>query len=297
MSDPPHPSVLVIGGGSRIAGALQQYFSGSIGWISRRPTGRPNEHCVPDYATIPVDVFRGIDCVVNCVGISEGTRAQLDHVNRELPRRFAQDARAAGVRRFIHISSFSVYGGATAISRETAPAPVTDYGRSKLAADDALRAMAGPTFSVILLRLPLIYGRNSLGKLHQLLRLWRRAGLMPIPRGDVARSMIGVNLTARVINRLILEGFHDQIAFAADPRPFTYTDTALARPRDRLRLLPVPPSLTRLVVRLLPGLGTRLFTDSRLADRDNLAIEYNLGSDLYADIAAADPAGSFERPI
>ena len=293
----PNTSVLVIGGGSRIAEALHIRYGGNIRWISRRTTGRPNERCVADYGAIPADVFLGVDCVVNCVGISEGTPAELKHVNCDLPLKFVADARAAGVRRFIHISSFSVYGGATAICRETEPAPVSDYGRSKLAADCALGAMASPTFAVILLRLPLVYGRNSMGKLHQLLRLWRRAGLMPTPRGDVARSMIGVDLTARVISRLIVEGFDGQIAFAADPRPFTYADTARARPRDRLRLLPVPLTLSRLVVRLLPGLGTRLLTDSRLADRDNLAIKYDLGSDLYDDIAAADPAKSFERTI
>lgn len=297
MSVSPHPSVLVIGGGSRIAGALHDSFSGNIRWVSRRPTGRSAERCVADYAAIPSDVFQGINCVVNCVGISKGTRAELDHVNHDLPAKFAADARAAGVRRFIHISSFSVYGCAASITRETEPAPVSDYGRSKLAADRTLGAMVDQTFGVIILRLPLIYGRNSMGKLDQLLRLWHRTRIMPIPRGDVARSMIGVDLTARVLSRLIVEGFDEQIAFAADPRPFTYTDAARARPGDDLWLLPVPLALTRLVVRSLPGWGTRLFTDSHLADRDNLAVEYNLGSDLYDDIAAADLTGSFVRRI
>lgn len=283
-----HPTILVIGGGSRIAHALVPHLGDRVRWVSRRTSGRAGELCVTDYDAIPASAFDGIECAINCVGISEGGREALDHVNVALAARFASAAKAGGVRHFIHISSFSVYGGAEWIDRTTPVAPVSDYGRSKLAADNALAALDDTLFGVTLLRLPLIYAVDRPGKLGRLLRLWRRLHVMPVPAGDIARAMISVELAAEVIARLVAAPRRG-IVFAADPIPFAYARTAAVRPRDGLRRVSVPRLATAIAARLAPGLGMRLFADSRLSDEDNLAIEYRLASRLYDDIAAIDP--------
>lgn len=283
------PTIMVVGGTSRIGAALVPYIGASARWVSRRKTDRVQEVCVTDYADISPDMFDGIECVVNCVGASKGR--DLDRINVALPVKVATLAKSAGVRRFIHISSFSVYGGAQWIDRSTRPLPLSDYGRSKLAGDTALAAMMDAAFGVTLLRLPLIYGTDSLGKLGQLLKLWRRAGRMLVPVDDISRSMIGVELSAAIIAKLIEEPRWG-VVFAADPRPFNYADTIRARPDDNLRLLPLAPWAVSLVARVAPSVGTRLFADSRLSDDANLAIEYGLKSRLYDDIAVADLVGT-----
>ncbi|MCH2486794.1 MAG: NAD-dependent epimerase/dehydratase family protein [Erythrobacter sp.] len=282
--------ILVVGGGSRIAGALVPLLGDAAAYAVRRSAGRPQEIIVDDYDTVPDAVLTDADCVINCVGTSTGGAEHLNRINCEIPRRLAAAAREAGVRHFVHISSFSVYGGAHAIDRTTDPAPASDYGRSKLAGDKALLALADDRFTVTILRLPLIYAEDVAGKLAQLLRLWARARVLPVPAGDVRRAMIGIDLSAEVIARLADEPVNaSRITFAADPLPFTYADAARARSDAKtLRHFTVPRGLARLAERVVPSVGGRLFADSKLADDDNLAIRYGLTSRLYRDIAAAD---------
>lgn len=282
--------ILVIGGGSRIAAALVPLLGDTGVYVSRHSAGRAREAIVADYRDIPREVLVGARCVINCVGVSTGGAAHLKAINIDIAHGLAINAKAAGARHLIHISSFSVYGGAYAIDRETPAAPSSDYGRSKLAADIALLALADEDFAVTILRLPLIYEPQAMGKLRQLLRLWKRLGVLPIPAGDVARAMIGVELSGETIARLT-DDPRTGVVFAADPTPFTYAGTVQARARaggEAFRSLPIPRRLARLVERVAPAIGGRLFADSRLADEDNLAIRYGLASRLHRDIAAAD---------
>ncbi|MFT4057614.1 MAG: NAD-dependent epimerase/dehydratase family protein [Novosphingobium sp.] len=279
--------ILVVGGGSRIAAALVPLLGSRAAYAVRRSSGRPREVVVPNYGALPIKVIEGIDRVINCAGISVGDTAQLDRVNADLPRRIGETAKAAGVRHLIHVSSFSVYGGAHAIDRATPEAPASDYGRSKQVGDKALLALADDRFAVTILRLPLIYGKNVAGKLAQLLQLWARVRVLPVPVGDVHRAMIGVDLSAEIIARLAADPPENSIVFAADPRPFTYADAARAR-GEGLHCLPVPRILARAIERAVPSIGGRLFADSRLAEDDNIAIRHDFASRLYRDIAAAD---------
>ncbi|MDG5973019.1 NAD-dependent epimerase/dehydratase family protein (plasmid) [Sphingomonas paucimobilis] len=282
----PNAEILVIGGGSRIAALLADHLGDRAACVTRRPTGRDDDILVADYADVPPTCFAGRRCVVNCVGTSEGDAATLEQVNVTTPLAIARAARDAGVRHMIHISSFSVYGGARTIDRTTAERPTGDYGRSKLAADRALRDLATPDFDVTLLRLPLVYGGRTRGKLEQLIGLWSRLGILPVPAADVRRAMIGVDLSAQVVLQLI-DAPETHVVLAADPSPFTYSGVVQVRPG--LRRLPLGQAVTRLVERLAPGIGSRLFADSALADRDNAAIRYGLSSRLYRDIAAIAP--------
>lgn len=278
------PHILIIGGDSRIARALTQLRGGEVRRILRRSPMRQSDVLVEDYAQLPASVFEGIECVINCVGISTGSAAVMERANVEIPLRAAQAAKAAGVRRFIHISSFSVYGGAQIIDRNTPVAPATDYGRSKLMADQALQALCDERFAVTMLRLPLIYGKESLGKVGQLLRLWQRLRVFPVPANDVSRAMIGVEMSGEVVNQLCSTDSRG-IVFAADPQAFSYARISHAA-GGRLRIVRFPQFLSGLAERIVPSIADRLFKDSRLSDEDNLAVTYNLKSRLYKDLVA-----------
>lgn len=280
--------ILLIGGGSRVAGVLAKALGSRARCVTRRPTGHPGDLIVGDYASIPSEWFEGVHCVIQCVGTSSGDEAMLEHINADLPSAIAGAARAAGVRHMVHISSFSVYGRARWINATTPSSPISAYGRSKLKADCALLALADDSFMVTILRLPLVYGGRSRGKLEQLLGLWSRVRILPVPANDVRRAMIGVDLSAEVILRLI-DTPHPGVVLAADPCPFTYADTARVRPR-RLYRLPLPSVVTRLIKRIAPSIGDRLFADSSLAEADNIAIMFELSSRLYRDIASIDPS-------
>lgn len=68
----------------------------------------------------------------------------------------------AGVKRFIHCSSISVYGRVTGLITEaTACKPVDDYGRTKLKVEERLRALASGNFELVILRVAEVFGEGG----------------------------------------------------------------------------------------------------------------------------------------
>lgn len=223
----------------------------------------------------------GVDAVVHCAARVHVLRETADdpiaafrRVNVAGSRRLAEQAVAAGVRRFVFLSSI---GAAVAAA---APARATPYQRSKLEAETALReATAGSATLLVMLRPPLVYGPGAPGNFARLLRLIR-AG-RPLPLGCVAnrRSQLYVgNLADAVASALR--------AAAAPAGPLALADAEavstaeLARRIGRAcgrpaRLLPVPVFLLHLAGTLA---GRGAMVDSLTGDLtiDNAAIRQAL---------------------
>lgn len=116
-------------------------------------------------------------------------------VNVEGTLNLASQAAAAGVQRFVFISSVKVNGEQTddrsQFAPEDAPAPEDPYGISKQEAEDGLRALAEDTgMEVVIIRPPLVYGPGVKGNFRSLIKL---AGLpLPLPLGgiDNRRSLV-----------------------------------------------------------------------------------------------------------
>jgi nucleoside-diphosphate-sugar epimerase len=130
---------------------------------------------VPDLAEIPTirkdirDVtageLDGFDAVIHLAALSNdplGTlnEAWTQEINREGTIRLAKLAKQAGVQRFILSSSCIMYGmSEAAVVDENAPlAPQTEYARSKVDAEMALRRLADDRFSPTSCRNGTIYG-------------------------------------------------------------------------------------------------------------------------------------------
>src|SRR5467141_3634135 len=85
--------------------------------------------------------------------------------NRDGTANVLEAARDAGARRVLFVSSLAVGGPTTPghpIDENRPPMPVTDYGRSKLAAEVLVRAMPFPWTIV---RPPVVYGEWDRGTL------------------------------------------------------------------------------------------------------------------------------------
>lgn len=146
---------------------------------------------VPDTLAGAVD---GCDAVIHL-----GGRAVFEPARRLEPtfvagtRALADAAEAAGVRRFVFGSSLLVHAPSTAaITADTPPGPVIDYGRVKLRMEQELAARAG--LSVANIRLPHVYGAGD-----QLFANVRR-GVLAVPgRGNPPFSHLHVHDAARVL--------------------------------------------------------------------------------------------------
>jgi nucleoside-diphosphate-sugar epimerase len=94
--------------------------------------------------------------------------AEYLRVNVEGPLALARQAAAAGVRRFVFLSSIKVNGEATAEGRPfrvaDEPAPEDAYGMSKREAEHELLSLARESaMEVVIIRPPLVYGPGSKG--------------------------------------------------------------------------------------------------------------------------------------
>lgn len=155
--------------------------------------------------------WTGYDTVLHVAGLAhadviyvdEKTRQRYYQINRDLARQAAQKAKNDGVRQFIYLSSIIVYGDSAPIGREkkitkeTKPAPANFYGDSKLQGEQAVLKLQSEDFGVLILRLPMIYGKNSKGNFPKLKKL---AGITPVfPKIENRRSMLYIGNLCELI--------------------------------------------------------------------------------------------------
>lgn len=180
------------------------------------------EKCKSDYIIETVSLrrsawrcvdFSKYDIVFHVAGIAHvDTKAKMEElyyqVNRDLTIDVAKKARDSGVSQFIFMSSIIVYGESKSnnhslvITRETKPNPSGFYGRSKLEAEEKLLKLSKDNFKVVIIRAPMIYGRNSKGNYPKLAKL---AKITPIfPKIDNSRSMLYIDNLCEFI-RLVIE--------------------------------------------------------------------------------------------
>lgn len=89
--------------------------------------------------------FHGVDVVINAAGLAtpgDGESPELTGANALLPAVVVLAARAAGVRRVIHLSSASVQGHRLVIDESPERAPFSPYSRSKALGEEALEVLA-----------------------------------------------------------------------------------------------------------------------------------------------------------
>ena len=118
--------------------------------------------------------------------------------NTDLPVFLARQAAAAGVRRFVFISSIKVNGEATLpgqpFTENDVCAPLDAYGVSKWEAEQGLREIARQTgMEVVIIRPPLIYGLGVRANFAALLRAVAQGLPLPLGAIDNRRSLLALD--------------------------------------------------------------------------------------------------------
>jgi nucleoside-diphosphate-sugar epimerase len=183
---------------------------------------------------------------------------EFRRVNVEGTKSLAYSAAAAGVRRFIFVSTIKVNGDSTSgepFHADMPPAPQDAYAISKWEAEEALHSVAAESeLEVVIVRPPLVYGPGVQGNFLRLMNLVDRALPLPWPKGENRRSMIGAENLANFLVRCV---DHPEAAgrsfLVKDSEDISTREliTRLARLLARpVRLVPVPESLIRLAAKL-----------------------------------------------
>ena len=159
--------------------------------------------------------FSAYDCVFHVAGIAhtapgkitDEQRSLYYSVNCDLTAEVAEKAKKSGVGQFIFMSSAIVYGEyypigkPKRITRDTEPEPSGAYGDSKLQAEKKLHRLEDENFRVVILRPPMIYGKNSKGNYPILSKLAQK--LPVFPKVDNSRSMLYVGNLVEFVRLMI----------------------------------------------------------------------------------------------
>ena len=207
----------------------------------------------------------GLDTVIHAAARahilhdSPGNAGLYTETNAGGTRGLIDAAQRSGVGRLVYISSIKVNGEATTAApfrAEDPPAPLDDYGRSKLAAEQlVLAAAAEGRLDGVIVRPPLVYGSGVRANFLRLMSwIWKG---VPLPLGavDNSRSLVSVwNLSDLVMRLATVKDPRARIFLASDdhdlstPELVRRISTAMKKPA---RLIPVPVTLLQLAGRVV----------------------------------------------
>lgn len=186
--------------------------------------------------------------------------AEYRKVNVEGTLNLARQAAAAGVKRFVFISSIKVNGEQTPLGKpfvaNDAVAPEDAYGISKWEAEQSLQQLAAETgMEVVIIRPPLVYGPSVKGNFANMIKLVEKG--LPLPLGAIhnQRSLVALdNLVDLIIICIDHPAAANQVFLAGDGEDVSTTELlrgvakAMGKPS---RLIPVPAGLLQLGATML----------------------------------------------
>ncbi|MEP6781703.1 MAG: SDR family oxidoreductase [Gemmatimonadaceae bacterium] len=213
----PRPNVLVTGANGFVGTALVNYLLESGKYYLRCAT-RTNALWPRNVAGFTIGDIDGetdwqsalndLDVVVHLaarVHIMHDTSAnplqEFRRVNVQGTLALAEQAAKAGVLRFIFLSSVKVNGEEGVFTESDTPAPLDNYGVSKLEAEIGLREIAQRTgMDVVIIRPPLVYGPGVKANFHSLQRLVARGIPFPFASVKNKRSLVAIDNLTNFIN-------------------------------------------------------------------------------------------------
>ncbi len=173
--------------------------------------------------------FNNYDVVFHVAGIAHISYnkkmiPEYFRINRDLAIEVAKKAKEEGVKQFIFTSSMAIYGDDREIGDFRPididkPFPTNAYGQSKLDADLVIQKLLSKEFVISILRLPMVYGKNSKGNFFKLANISKT---LPIyPKLKNIRSIIHIKNLSELVRLIILK----KLAGVFFPQDQEYFDT------------------------------------------------------------------------
>ena len=218
-----------------------------------------------------LDKLNGYECIIHCAGRSHvmNDRDETDlykRVNFEATKELAEQAAKAGVSRFIFLSSIKVNGESESKNDKNLintkiftsfdlPNPQDLYSISKFQAEKALWEVSAKTgLQIVILRIPLVYGKGVKGNLSRLIKLVNSGIPLPFSLLNNQRSLIGidnlVDILIRCIDHKDATGKTLMVSDDEDistPNLLRLIGSAMGRP---VRLFPIPISVLKIFSRI-----------------------------------------------
>jgi len=239
-----------------------------------RASGPPTQgdcRIVPDLAAAEglERILEGTDAVVHLAARAHVVReterdpdAAFERANVGATERLATAALRAGLRRFVFVSSIGVNGNSTSGTPFTEldrPTPAEPYARSKLRAEQALRAAVRSALELVVVRPSMVYGAGVKGNFLRLMSMVDSALPLPLAAVQNRRSLLGVDNLAGMLTLCVEHpAAAGELFLAAEPGVHSTPELlrTIARVLQRpARVFYVPVAPLRMVARIGGALG------------------------------------------
>ncbi len=265
-------TVLVTGASGFLGQALMHQLIANGCAVTAVSRSQPATHtqgwiCLTHYEDAHT-LLQGHTCVVHLAArvhvmhdTSTDSLAEFRAANVDVTLNLARQAAAAGVQRFVFISSVKVNGESTApgnpFTENDTPNPQDAYGQSKYEAEQGLRQIAAETgMELVIIRPPLVYGPGVKANFSALMCAVQRG--WPLPLGAIThnrRSLVGLgNLLDLIVTSIVHPLAGNQTFLVSDGHDLSTADLVrgLARAAGvSARLWPVPLGFLRIGASLL----------------------------------------------
>jgi nucleoside-diphosphate-sugar epimerase len=247
-------TVLVTGSDGFIGRHLVPYLA-SLGYMVMAASRNASAYEHPNIVTFRLPdisaafdwdpLLQQCDAIVHLAGIAHkfADDALYDRVNYRATEALAKAAFLRG-KHLVFISSIAAQSGSSSdhdLTEDGLPSPINGYGRSKLAAEQSIRA-AGVSFTI--LRPVVIYGSGEKGNFAMIHKMSRLP--IPLPFGALTakRSILSIeNFSSAVATVLANSRARGETFIVSDPAPLTVSEIIL-RYRTNLGrsalLIPIP---------------------------------------------------------
>lgn len=227
--------------------------------------------------------LQGMDVVLHLAGRahqlndkSQDPLKDFRDINTDGTLNLAKQAKRAGIKRFVFVSSIGVNGSKNIMpfTEASLAKPHTPYAQSKWEAELGLAKLNGK-MEITIVRPPLVYGPQAPGNLEKLITVLQKG--VPLPFGLIhnKRSMVGVdNLASFLTTCLGHPNAGNQLFLVADSKDISTPElikTMGAHLNKKIILLPVPVWGLKLLGKMtgkhkmMESLTESLRVDSRFA--------------------------------
>lgn len=251
---------------------LSVLVTGANGFIGQRfmkyKTGRYRLTPVSLRNTDPSSIhLAGVDVIVHLSGKAHDMQLQDEQVymdiNYGITKGLAEHAKQSGVRHFIFISTVKVYGegGGEVLDENSACHPEDPYGRSKLKAEQHLQSLQSDSFTVSIVRPPVVYGPGVKGNILRLLDAIHKGRPLPLGKTGNQRTVVFLDNLIELIHRII-DKRESGIFIPGDARPVSTDElirTMSEKAGKKITLLSIPGIMRSMMKMVKPGLYKRLF--------------------------------------
>lgn len=216
-----------------------------------------------------------IDVIVHFAALVHKTNISYKNykkVNVNYPFDLAKRAKENGVGHFIFMSTIAVYGDKkTKINHDTKTEANTDYGVSKLEAEKKLFSLKSDSFTVSIIRPPMVYGSNAPGNFNKLIKLIKFCPILPLGKINNQRSFIYIKNLNHIINQIIINKY--QGIFLVSDNETTSTSDLIHKLANSLSIklfLFKSRVLGYILSKIKPNIYNKLYLDSVIDNKKYL---------------------------